>query len=213
MKTHNKLATGAMALFLGATAPLAAQSAHPVHTDQLLVQNNRDVPVEIYLNTSPVDMKMGTIAPFSSAMMTIPKWVVADQNAIDVVAIPDGQIALKGEALLQDGGPNFAMVVPPAEDQDVKGVAPSLAALLVPSDEATVTVRNDGHHNADVFVQAGAFDSKLGQVPGHSVMTFRVPDRFVGMSSQVVVAPHHESVVTSQAIHLGEDHHVSVTVD
>jgi hypothetical protein len=210
-----KLTTAAFAAFLGATAPLAAQSAHSLHSDQLLVQNNRDVPVDVYLDTSPVDMHVGTIAPFQSAMMTIPSWVVRKEGTLDVVAIPEGQIPLKGRAELQEGGPNFALVVPPTEDQDVKVSAPSLAELLYPQDMtgATVTVRNDGHHKADVFVQAGAFDSKLGVVPGNSVMTFRVPDHFVGMSSEVVVAPHEGSVLTSQAVHLDEGHHVSVTVE
>lgn len=114
-----------------------------MHNDELLVQNNRDVPVEVYLNMSPVDKKLGTIAPFQSAMMTIPGWVGREQGDLDVFAIPEGQIALKGRAELSDGGPYFSLVIPPAGDQKVRMQAPSLASLLYPPTIVTTTFTDD----------------------------------------------------------------------
>ena len=51
-----------------ASAPVSAQSLHPVDDDYTVtVQNNRDEEVTVYLDTTPFELTLGKVGAMSTA--------------------------------------------------------------------------------------------------------------------------------------------------
>ena len=205
---------GALAFALSAALPLAGQTAHPSGTPEVSIQNNRRVPVTVYLESNPIDLKLGTVDPLSVSTLRIPEWAFKDpEKSVSFFIQPTGQLPLQADAQLHAGS-RLALLIPDGSEALDPGDS-RLAAVLPPSDllAATVTVHNDRGEASDVYLQSGMMDRRLGRVEAHSETTFRVPDAFVGEHGQVVLVPLNGSTLASEPVKLEEGTHLGVRLE
>lgn len=207
-----KLMTTVLALSVAA-APLAAQSATTME-GSVMVQNNRDVPVDVYLDRTPFETWLGTVGPTQIGTLDIPAWQLRDLDHVRLLVTPEGQSTLAADASSDGRGPAIALVVP-AFKQEI-GLPPMPMAAALPAEDlnaATVTVRNDRKHPSDVLIQTDDMDVRLGSVSAYGMATFRVPDDWVGETGQVVVVPTKGGPLASQHLTLEEGTHLGVHVE
>lgn len=91
------------AIALVGAAPAAAQSVYPIDNGQLTVQNNRDVPVTVYLEGMPVEKRLGTIEPMRTATFDLPSWALRRPGPVKLFIHPKGQFPLEARVRLGEG--------------------------------------------------------------------------------------------------------------
>lgn len=212
-----KLSTLATALFLGAALPLAAQSSYPLRSGEVMVQNNRDVPVTVYLEHQPLDLNIGTVEAMDIGTLSLPDWAVRNQDHVKLIVQPEGQLPLQADALIRSNGARFALMVPSSKGQKLD-LSMTRMAAVVPAeylDQATVTVKNDRKRAMDVFIQRGSMDVRLGRVEPYSTATFPVPEHWVGEMAQLLVVPIRSGTLplASQDVRLEEGSHLGIHVE
>src|SRR5688500_344481 len=107
--------TAALAL-LGAGAPVSAQSTYRSSDEaELLVQNNRSVPVTVYLEGPLFERELGKVEPMRSATFSVPK--LREGEMVELLIQPRGQIALKGRAFMTDEA-LLGLVIPATPGQE-----------------------------------------------------------------------------------------------
>jgi hypothetical protein len=107
-----------------------------------------------------------------------------------------------------EDGVHLALTLPNKESDDVLMLVSSERVSSRPS----VTVHNKEGEWADVFIMSGTLTQRLGRVEGDSVMTFELPDRWEGMSGQIVMAREGAPTLSTD-ISFDEDGHVGVLLD
>lgn len=124
------LCTAALAL-LGARAPLAAQSAYPVNgKGELIVQNNRTVPVTVYLEGQPIERELGTVEALQTATFTLPRRAMREGSTVDLLIQPRGQLLLMARGYVMGDASHFGLVVPATPHQQKRAEKALLAADL-----------------------------------------------------------------------------------
>jgi hypothetical protein len=195
-------------------APLGAQSRGPRTDDYTVtVQNNRDEEVTVYLDAPPFERKLGTVEAMRSATFSLPRWGVRGEERVKLLIHPRGDHAFKAEGMLSDEGARLALMIPSEDNVEVttERFATVRSGDLV--GETTITVLNDRDEAAEVLFQSGSLYQRLGRVGGDSEITFRIPDRLVGMKGQVLLVPVNGSEMASVEVVLGNGEHLGVEVD
>jgi hypothetical protein len=117
-RMHLSLVTAALAL-VGASAPVHAQSAYPVGDEtQLVVQNNREVPVTVYLEAAPFERELGKVEAMRTATFDLPDGMQREGKVVEVLVQPRGQLALSAKAMMSDDGSVLGLVVPATHGQE-----------------------------------------------------------------------------------------------
>ncbi|MEO7084722.1 MAG: hypothetical protein ABI442_12915 [Gemmatimonadaceae bacterium] len=100
-----------------ATAPAAPATTHnlvavdSVGMALVVVQNDRTVPVTLYLETDNGEIKLGVVAPLAESTMRIPDYLSHDD--VQFFAHPEGQIdQTSGYIDLRDSQ-RVGLVIPP----------------------------------------------------------------------------------------------------
>jgi hypothetical protein len=89
------LLTAALAL-VGVAMPASAQSAYQVSgKSELIIQNNRTVPVTVYLESAPFERELGRVEAMRSASFSVPEHLLREGETIDLLISPRGQLALR----------------------------------------------------------------------------------------------------------------------
>jgi hypothetical protein len=181
-----------------AQAQVAARQQTAVTTDTsanaLTVQNDRNVPVTVYMDYGPFDRRLGTVPAFQTATVPLPAWAVEGRESIQLFVHPEGDVEdlATQELSLQPPG-RLAMIVPPRGGMPL---APRDTMMeVIPPEEladATLTVDNPRAKPVTVFAEQGPFDVRLGQVPAHSRVTLRFPKSVVAPDESVQIFVHPE---------------------
>ena len=190
-----------------ASAPLSAQSLHPVDDDYTVtVQNNRDEEVTVYLDTTPFEMSLGKVGAMSTATFALPERLMRGKEIVELQIQPRGGQVLEARGRLDSDGGHIALTLPNKESDDV--------LVLVSSELTTgprVTIHNHEGESAEVFFTSAMHVQRLGRIDGGSVMTFGLAG-WDGMNGQIVLAREGAPPV-STSISLDDDAHVSLALD
>ena len=221
MKTQiATLALGLATLASPVHAQLAQRAGSTASTDTsanaVTVQNDRKVSVTVYMDWGQFDRRLGTVPPFQTATLPLPKWAVQGHETVRLFAHPEGDPSdlSSGEFPLQPPG-RIAMVVPPPGG--LPATPTDTMSAVIPPDEladATLTVDNPRGTPVTVFAEQGAFDVRLGQVPAHGRVTLRFPKSVVAFdeSIEVVVHPERGVDLESETMNVRKGEHLGLRV-
>ena len=220
---RSRIAALVLALTTLASVAAAQQPPRlpPVRTtdsivNALTVQNERSVPVTVYLETGQFDRRLGVVPAMQTAMLPLPAWAVQGRARVQLFAHPAGEAADLATRVFTLNPPGrIAMVIPPRGQMPplpgdtMTGVIPPEAM-----DDATLTVDNPRDRAVTVFADPGAFPVRLGRVPPRSRVTLRFPQAAVlpGRSVRIFVAPDGGADLQSQLRQVKPGEHLGLRV-
>lgn len=178
------------------------------------VENARAVPVVVYLERGPFDVRLGTVAAHATNVLGLPA-EVRDQEHIVLMVHPEGGMDLQAEAPMPVRKAGTIHLYVPTNDV---GYVPPPPPDMIPNPgpgTTTLTVQNSDDEPVVVFIEKGNFDTRIGTVPAHKEMTFYVPQAVIGMEgSSVDIFVHEEGGVdlASSTFELRPDAHLIVKV-
>jgi len=189
----------------------AAQDENAIPAN-MTVQNNRAVAVVVYLERGPFDTRLGTVAPKSTAVLDLPKYVDLDQT-FEVFVHPEGGLDLSAGPVTLRAGEKLAVLVPL---DDSRQVSPP-PREMVPNPglgNTTVTVENPRDQEVTIFMERGIWDVRLGVVPPRQEQTLTIPSNLIGDQKEVELFVHPEGGLdlTSQVFELKPGDHLLLKV-
>ncbi|MGW8268655.1 MAG: hypothetical protein ACWGSQ_19980 [Longimicrobiales bacterium] len=203
------LTAGAMALI--SFASVGAQQAHPNPTT-LTVDNTRDVPVMVYLERGPFDIRLGQVPAHGQETLMLPR-TMEDGEQIQVFVHPEGGVDLASDELTVKLGGTMVVTVP---TNDVGFVPPPPPEKIPNPGEGTttVTVQNNRSVPVTVFVERGEFDTRIGTVPANREETLLIPDWLARErpSAEIFVHPENGVDLESWVLDLKPGAHLFVKV-
>jgi hypothetical protein len=220
------LAFGLVALAGRAPAQVAQQMPAAVTTATLdntvtdntvTVQNNRKVPVTVYMEYGQFDRRLGTVAALQTGTVPLPAWAVKGRDRIQLFVHPEGEIDDLGtqELSLQPPG-RIGMIVPAWGNRPAP--ADTMMAAIPPEElaDATLTVDNPRSKPVTIFAEQadGPFDVRLGQVPANSRVTLQFPKSvvFPDETIQIVVHPDGGVDLASETLQVHRGEHLGLRV-
>lgn len=215
----------AVALGIGALARAAsAQVPQPLPptvtadtaVNTLTVQNQRKVPVTIYLERGRFDRRLGIVPAYDTRTLPLPAWAVAGEASIRLVAHPAGEVAdLASQVFPLRAPARLGMVVPP-HGTATPLPGDTMSAVLPPEAlaEATLTVDNPRRQAVTVFAKQGPFDVRLGRVEARSRTTLRFPESIVLPTRAIRIFVHPDGGVDleSQLMAIRQGEHLALRV-
>lgn len=176
--------------FLAAAPPARAQGGDSVVVE---VQNERAVPVTVYLRTGRFDRRLLEVPARATRMVTLPAWALAGRPGVALVVHPEGEADIGTRSYVVRSGERITLEVPAA------GALPlmpgdTMTAPLTPEELATttLTVDNPRDRAVTVYAERGQFDVRLGVVPARERATLRLPRSVVGKDRSVRIFVHPE---------------------
>jgi copper(I)-binding protein len=214
-----------MMTFLLAAATSTAAWAEPVPAQPkavpadsavtLTVQNNRDVPVTVFVEQDQLDVRVGMVPALRTVTLALPSWVTEDASDLQVFVHPEGGIDLNAEVMAVKPGAHLALEVPKGMNPPAQP-AREMTATLPPSEMAatTVTVTNERDVEVAIYLENGDFDIRLGMVPANSTRTLGVPAQYAHgqQSIDLVVHPERGFDMESQTLDLRKGEHLGLRV-
>lgn len=205
--------TGAtLALGTLATPSHVSAVGPPVsHAPTVTVQNNRSVPVDVYLERGSLDMRIGSVKADQEGVLPLPAYlengetvriVVHPKHGLDLVS-PDVRIPASGTL----------PILVPLTDNGWR--PPSRDVIPTPGPRSTtLTVRNSREQAVDVYVQKGEFDTHLGTVEPLHFRTFDLPPSLAREEAdvQVFIRPQSGFELSSPFFLLTPHAHLEVKV-
>lgn len=215
----------ALAASLGAlTTTAAAQNPKPQRLpavttldtiNAVTVQNERKVPVTVYLDYGKFDRRLGIVPASQTRTLSVPGWAVQGRRSLRLFVHPEGEVdelATQTFTLTPPG--RIALLVPPKGGMPVS--RDTMREVIPPEalDDATLTVDNPRDTPVTIFVQQGKFDVRLGEVPARSRATLRFPKKVVLPSNtiEVIVHPRGGRDLTTQALSIKRGEHLGLRV-
>jgi hypothetical protein len=184
-------------------------------TDFVTVQNDRKVPVVVYLDWGEFDRRLGTVPAHQTARLPLPAWAVKGRDSVQVFVHPEGEVedlASQTVALRPPG--RLGVVVPP--EGGFPAPIDTMMAVIPPDEvaDATLTVDNPRGVPVTVFVEQGDFDVRLGQVPAHARATLRFPKSvvFPDETVQIFVHPEGGLDLASESLQVRRGEHLGLRV-
>lgn len=176
------------------------------------VTNTRNVPVVVYLDRDPLDVRLGTVPAHSEATLTLPP-NVTDGGTVRIVVHPEGGTELSTPDLEVRPGSTLMVAVPTNDT----GFIPYAPTEVIPNPGpgvTTITVENGRPDDITVFLERGEFDIRLGSVLPNQSKTLQVPPRLLreGGVDEIVVHPEHGVDLASETIELKSGEHALVKV-
>lgn len=164
---------GATALGMVA-APSPALAAGPSGRagETVLVQNNRSVPVVVYLEEGDFDTRLGTVSPMREAHLSLPRRLGRDDDVRIVVHPEVGRDLESGDIAPPGSARQLAVLVPRGQEAFAP---PPPERIPNPGPVTTLTVENTRAEAVKVVVEKGDFDTDVGTVEPFGVHTFDLP--------------------------------------
>lgn len=204
----------AVMFFVGTLAPLAAQQTSDL-SGSVVVQNDRNVPVTVYVENGSLDTKIGTVDALHTATLPLPSWVTSKPN-VSFAIHPARGLDLEANAFDVHPGVRLGLVVRNPGDGWVgeSPAAPRLTASLPPSElgRATVTIENGRKSDELVLLERGSFETRLGTVAANSTETFLIPPGLVGTEAQIVLHSRKGEDLESASLVVRAGEHLGVRV-
>ena len=136
------------------------------------VQNNRPVPVDVYVERGDFDTRIGTVAADQEGVLPLPPYLEIGEDVRIVVHPKQGTDLESPEVSIPMTGTLPVLV--PLNDSgyrpERRDVIPSPGA-----DATTLTVENSRDQAVDVYVERGDFDTRIGTVEPMNFRTFDLP--------------------------------------
>jgi hypothetical protein len=214
-----------LALGLGALARAApAQVPQPQRLPPTLtidtlnavtVQNQRKVPVTVYLEVGAFDRRLGVVQPTDVATLPLPGWVVRGHPRVRLFVHPEGEARDLSTQVFSLRAPvRIAMVVPAWGEMPAS--VDTMTAVIPPEQlaEATVTVDNARAKAVTVFARQGRFDVRLGRVEAGGRATLRFPKSVIlpGNGIELFVRPDGALDLSSQVLTIRRGQHIGLRV-
>jgi hypothetical protein len=206
-----------MSFWSAAATQLSGQHAGPSSArGTVTVQNNRDVPVTVYVDHAPLEVRIGTVAPMQIASLPLPEGDAVAGREVRFYLHPSRGPDLKAEAFIAHPGARIGLMIP--DRSGARAAAAQEAARMtavLPLEErsaTTLTVENRRPGDDAVFLDWGPFETRLGMVPGGSTATFRVPQNLLGRSLEIVIRPHQGQDLESESITVRPGEHLGVRI-
>jgi hypothetical protein len=94
-------------------------------TTEVVVQNNRDVPVTVYLEVGDEDVRLGTVSSRGDSILRVPSYLAVDD--VKIFVEPAGELEESTGDLDLKPGEHLGVVVPAAKEPKQKhGTAKSV---------------------------------------------------------------------------------------
>jgi len=194
-------------------APATALAAGPPVKAQptVTVDNTRAVPVVVYLERGELDTRLGKVAPDTKAVLPIPRYVDPNED-FRVVVQPKNGIDLSSQEIDVPKVGTVRVFVPRDNDGYIP---PPVETIPNPGvGTTTLTVVNPRAQQVTIYVQHGAFDTKLGTVPADGIRTLDVPDWLTrdAQDVEIFVHPKEGLDLAAQEVTLKRGAHIEVKV-
>lgn len=172
---------------LAGPGPALAAGPPPRAPSTVTVQNNRPVPVRVYLERGEFDIPLGTVNADQEGVLPLPRYVERDETIRFIVQPTRGMDLASQDVTLPARG-TLAIFVP---RNDV-GYRPR-ARDVIPNPgpgTTTLTVRNPRDEDVEVIVEKEDVDQALGTVPPDASRTFELPSWLTAEPSEVQIFLH-----------------------
>ena len=221
MKTQTAILMLGLATLPRIASGQAAQTAVPaVRADStantVTVQNDRKVPVTVYLEYGEFDRRLGIVPGLQTKTLPLPTTLVRGRETVQLFAHAEGDaddLATQEFELRPPG--RVAMLIPSWGDMD-KAPADTMSAVIPPEElaDATITVDNPRAVPVTVFAEQGPFDVRLGSVPAKSGVTLRFPKSVVVADESIQVFVHPEGGVdlSTETLRIRKGEHLGLRV-
>jgi ribosomal protein L21E len=208
------LLAGATFALCGVAAPTPAwaDSPPPRSDTQIKVQNDRPVPVDVYVQDDYFDTKVGTVAPDRVTSLDVPKYL--EGHHVQIFVRPAIGLELETPEVVLPTRGHLDILVP---DNDVGYVVQRETDEVMPSPGAnttTLTVSNPRDDAVRVVVERGEFDTTIGTVAPDHIRTFDLPASLTRepQDVRVFVVPNDGFELGSQYFMLRPHAHLVVRV-
>jgi hypothetical protein len=201
---------------IGTPASAWAQSgdARDTTVASVQVQNNRAVPVTVFVDRGEFDVRLGTVAPQQTTTLTLPRWMATENSQVRIYLHPEGAFDLETETFAVHPGIQIGLIVP-LGDRTPPATYPAevMTAALSASDAdaTTITVENPRNVAVIVYVEHGDFDTRLGMVAAGSTATLKLPPTG-GQSIEIFVHPEGELDLCSTPFEVKPGDHLGLKV-
>ncbi|MCC6318739.1 MAG: hypothetical protein IT361_13745 [Gemmatimonadaceae bacterium] len=102
-----------LALTIGAATLVAAEPAHAARdTTSVLLQNDRTVPVTVYLETGGREIQLGKVGPMATSTLVIPRWLVSYETPLHIFVHPANGDDQDSGLLEVNTGDRIGVIVP-----------------------------------------------------------------------------------------------------
>lgn len=201
-------------LFAAASAVAPGKGAPPASKApaQLLVNNTRNTPVEVFLDRGPLDQRLGSVPAHAQVSLALPRYLADGEDATIFIHPQKGEDLEAQDVVVKKHG-DIDVLVP----QDASGYLPPPPPPMIANPgigTTTVTVENHRAHAVDVYVQYGAFDQRLGIVAPDKKATMEVPAWLARerQDVQLVIHPQEGQDLASSILPLHKGAHLLVKV-
>jgi hypothetical protein len=184
---------------LAGTAPMHSQqpllaAATDTSTNVVTLQNNRSVPVTVYLEYGRFDRRLGVVPAMQTATLPLPEGLLEGRATIQLFAHPEGENDLAAQEFTIQPNVRLSMIVP-ARGEMSQANRGRMHADIPPEElsDATVTVDNPRVTPVTIFAEQGDFDLRIGQVPAHSRATLKLPKSVILPSNSIKLFVHPEN--------------------
>ena len=208
------LAVAGAALTFGTflTPGPASAAGPPVrHAPTVTIQNNRSVPVTVFVERGNFDTPIGTVDADRETVLSVPRYLANDGD-VRIVIHPKRGLDLESPYLRLPMTGTLPILVP-LNDTGWQPQPHDVIPAPAPG-STTLTVENSRDQPVDIYVQRGEFDTHLGQVEPLHFRTFDLPPSLAREEAdvQVFVRPKSGFEMSSQFFLLKPHAHLEVKV-
>lgn len=185
--------------------------------NSVTVQNNRKVPVTIYLEAGVFDRRLGTVPALEMRTLPLPAWAVRGTSTVRLFAHPADEMEdLATEKFQLQPPGRIGMVIRTREAMTALAPRDTMMEIIPPEElvNATITVDNPRAVPVTVFAEAGIFDVRLGQVPAKQRVTLRFPKSVLSpyRSVQIFIQPKNGIDLVSETLAVRQGDHLGLRV-
>ena len=186
-------------------------------SNSVTVQNNRKVPVTVYLESGIFDRRLGTVPALEMKTLPLPAWAVKGATTVRLFAHPADEMEdLATEKFQLQPPGRIGMVIRTRESMMAPGPRDTMMEVIPPEElvNATITVDNPRNVPVTVFAEAGIFDVRLGQVPAKQRVTLRFPKSVLSpyRSVQIFIQPKNGIDLVSETLAVRQGDHLGLRV-
>ncbi len=109
-----KLATLVALSFLGVATAFAERPPRltPSDTTSVVVQNNRALPVRVYLEIGNQEVKLGSVDAMGVATLVVPRWLVQSGEEVNIFVQPKNGFEMQTGYIDLQPGEHLGIIVP-----------------------------------------------------------------------------------------------------
>jgi hypothetical protein len=197
-------------------ASVQAQAAdtHDGTLATVQVQNDRTVPVTVFVDRGEFDVRLGTVAALQTATLGIPKWLATENSDVRIYLHPEGAFDLETQTFAVHPGTQIGLVVPLGNRTLASNITPEPMVAVLPdgdADATTITVENPRDVPVTIYLERGDFDTRLGTVAAGGTATLRLPPTG-GQAVEIFVHPEGGLDLCSSSFPVKHGEHLGLKV-